>query len=215
MFRNLPLRISYRGELILRGEAVISYPDFEKINESLGEQEVRYKNPRNLCSGSVRQLDSAVTARRRVRFYAFTLVEAVSGEEAADTKQGNPDFHNSRLEQLRFLEKQGFETVETMAVTGQTVAEAVDTFEKRITGFDIPSDGLVLTLEDLEYARSLGRTAKFPKDSIAFKWADEISRTHLKYIETSDSSGHSANRQAYRTSEDHTADCSDSPTDTS
>ena len=192
-FQNLPSRIPFSGKLTLRGEAVIRYSDFEQINEEIAEEaaakglieDVRYKNPRNLCSGSVRQLDSAVTARRRVRFYAFTLVEAVSGEEAADTKQGNPDFHNSRLEQLRFLEKQGFETVETMAVTGQTVAEAVDTFEKRITGFDIPSDGLVLLIDDIAYGESLGTTAKFPRNAIAFKWADEQQETTLIEVEWS------------------------------
>ena len=196
-FQNLPSRIPFSGKLTLRGEAVIRYSDFEQINEEIAEEaaakglieDVRYKNPRNLCSGSVRQLDSAVTARRRVRFYAFTLVEAVAGGEAADVAaeagQVDPDFHNSRLEQLRFLEKQGFETVETVAVTGQTVAEAVDDFEKRIAGFDIPSDGLVLLIDDIAYGESLGTTAKFPRNAIAFKWADELQETTLTEVEWS------------------------------
>ena len=196
-FQNLPSRIPFSGKLTLRGEAVIRYSDFEQINEEIAEEaaakglieDVRYKNPRNLCSGSVRQLDSAVTARRRVRFYAFTLVEAVSGGEAADVAaeagQGDPDFHNSRLEQLRFLEKQGFETVETVAVTGQTVAEAVGAFEKKIAGFDIPSDGLVLLIDDIAYGESLGTTAKFPRNAIAFKWADERQETTLTEVEWS------------------------------
>ena len=196
-FQNLPSRIPFSGKLTLRGEAVIRYSDFEQINEEIAEEaaakglieDVRYKNPRNLCSGSVRQLDSAVTARRRVRFYAFTLVEAVASGEAADVAaeagQVDPDFHNSRLEQLRFLEKQGFETVETVAVTGQTVAEAVDDFEKRIAGFDIPSDGLVLLIDDIAYGESLGTTAKFPRNAIAFKWADELQETTLTEVEWS------------------------------
>lgn len=192
-FQNLPSRIPFSGKLTLRGEAVIRYSDFEQINEEIAEEaaakglieDVRYKNPRNLCSGSVRQLDSAVTARRRVRFYAFTLVEAVSGGDAADPGQGDPDFGNSRLEQLRFLEKQGFETVETIAVTGQTVTEAVEAFEKKITGFDIPSDGLVLLIDDIAYGESLGTTAKFPRNAIAFKWADEQQETTLTEVEWS------------------------------
>ena len=189
-FRNLPAVIPFRGKLTLRGEAVIRYSDFTQINEEIAAEaaargtleDVGYKNPRNLCSGSVRQLDSSVTAKRRVRFYAFTLVEA----SLTDPSQGQePDFCNSRLEQLRFLQAQGFETVETEIVTGATVSEAVERFAQKITGFDVPSDGLVLLLDDIAYGESLGRTAKFPRNAIAFKWADELQETTLTEVEWS------------------------------
>lgn len=189
-FRNLPAVIPFRGKLTLRGEAVIRYSDFTQINEEMAAEaaargtleDVGYKNPRNLCSGSVRQLDSSVTAKRRVRFYAFTLVEA----SLTDPSQGKePDFCNSRLEQLRFLQAQGFETVETEIVTGATVSEAVERFAQKITGFDVPSDGLVLLLDDIAYGESLGRTAKFPRNAIAFKWADELQETTLTEVEWS------------------------------
>ena len=195
-FRNIPAAIPFPGRLTLRGEAVIRYSDFAQINEEIAAEaaekgiaeEVRYKNPRNLCSGSVRQLDSAVTAKRRVRFYAFTLVEAAvpgaSGNDAAETSAA-PDFHNSRLEQLAFLRKQGFETVETAVVSGSTVEEEVGLFEEKIKGFDLPSDGLVLLLDDIAYGESLGRTAKFPRNAIAFKWADELQETRLLEVEWS------------------------------
>ena len=190
-FRNLPARIPFTGKLTLRGEAVIRYSDFEQINEEIAEEaaargvieDVRYKNPRNLCSGSVRQLDSAVTARRRVRFYAFSLVEADRQENGAEGT--GADFHNSRLEQLRFLEKQGFETVETVLVTGETVAKAVGDFEEKIAGYDIPSDGLGVLFDDIAYGESLGTTSKFPRNSIAFKWADEQQETTLTQVEWS------------------------------
>ncbi|MDO5131737.1 MAG: NAD-dependent DNA ligase LigA [Eubacteriales bacterium] len=185
-FKNIPAVIPFKGRLTLRGEAVIRYSDFAQINEEIAAEaaakgqleDVRYKNPRNLCSGSVRQLDSAVTSKRRVRFYAFTLVEAAEGEKA-------PDFRNSRLAQLRFLQAQGFETVETEVVGRNTVAEAVGRFEQKIAGFDIPSDGLVLVLDDIAYGESLGTTAKFPRNAIAFKWADEQQTTTLLEVEWS------------------------------
>lgn len=173
-FKNIPLNIAFKGELVLRGEAVITYSDFEKINEEIPEAEAKYKNPRNLCSGSVRQLNNEITAKRNVRFYAFTLVSA---EEV--------DFHNSREEQFRFLEKQGFEVVERKMVTPDTILSAISEFENKIPTYDVPSDGLVLTYEDIAYGKSLGRTAKFPRDAIAFKWADEIRETTLTEVEWS------------------------------
>lgn len=173
-FRNLPLQISFRGELILRGEAVITYSDFEQINSSIEEAAARYKNPRNLCSGSVRQLNNEITAARSVRFYAFSLVKA-----------DGLDFRNSRQEQLRFLGEQGFEVVEYYLVTEDNIQKTIDAFEKKVSSYDIPSDGLVLTLEDIAYGQSLGRTAKFPRHSIAFKWADELAETTLREIEWS------------------------------
>ena len=190
VFRNIPTVIPFRGKLTLRGEAVIRYSDFTQINEEIAAEaaargaleDVRYKNPRNLCSGSVRQLDSAVTAKRRVRFYAFTLVEAIAAESG---QEESPDFHNSRYEQLLFLQAQGFETVETKIVTGTEIPEAIGQFEEKIAGFDIPSDGLVLLLDDIAYGESLGRTAKFPRNSIAFKWADELQETTLTEVEWS------------------------------
>ena len=173
-FKNIPLNIAFKGELVLRGEAVITYSDFEKINEEIPEAEAKYKNPRNLCSGSVRQLNNEITAKRNVRFYAFTLVSAE-----------DVDFHNSREEQFRFLEKQGFEVVERKMVTPDTILSAISEFENKIPTYDVPSDGLVLTYEDIAYGKSLGRTAKFPRDAIAFKWADEIRETTLTEVEWS------------------------------
>ncbi len=173
VFRNLPLTIPYRGELILRGEAVITYSDFEKINSEIEDIQAKYKNPRNLCSGSVRQLDNQVTAGRNVRFYAFSLVRA------------EVDFHNARSEQFAFLAEQGFEVVEYRIVNPENILDNISYFEERIQTYDVPSDGLVLTYEDMAYGASLGRTAKFPRDAIAFKWADELRETTLREIEWS------------------------------
>ena len=176
VFKNIPLKISYQGELILRGEAIIGYKDFEKINEEIADIDARYKNPRNLCSGSVRQLNNEITAKRNVRFYAFTLVQA-----------DGVDFHNSREKQMDWLREQGFEVVEHVMVTRDQVEDAVAEFSRKIMDNDFPSDGLVLVYDDIAYGRSLGRTAKFPRDSYAFKWADEQVRTKLLEIEWSPS----------------------------
>ena len=176
VFRNLPLRIPFQGELILRGEAVIGYRDFEKINQEIADVDAKYKNPRNLCSGSVRQLNSEITAKRNVKFYAFTLVKA-EGE----------DFHNSRKAQMEWLKSQGFQVVEYRMVTKETVRRTVEEFAAGIADNDFPSDGLVLTYEDIAYGASLGRTSKFPRDSFAFKWADEVRETRLLEIEWSPS----------------------------
>ena len=173
-FVNLPLSIPFLGELILRGEAVITYADFERINREIEDGNARYKNPRNLCSGSVRQLDSRITAQRNVRFFAFSLVSA----------QG-ADFGNSREKQFLFLKEQGFETVEYRMVTAADVVEAVGWVEERIAQNPVPSDGLVLTYDDIAYGESLGTTAKFPRSSIAFKWADELAETTLREVEWS------------------------------
>lgn len=173
-FKNLPLQIAYQGELVLRGEAVISYSDFEKINQEIPDEADKYKNPRNLCSGSVRQLNNEITAGRNVQFYAFNLVKA-----------DGVDFQNSRMEQFAFLVRQGFQVVEHYLVETDTILDKIDFFEKKIEDYDIPSDGLVLVYEDIAYGRSLGRTAKFPRDSIAFKWADEIRETTLLEMEWS------------------------------
>ena len=173
-FVNVPLNISYQGELILRGEAIIRYSDFEKINEQIEDVDAKYKNPRNLCSGSVRQLNSEITAQRHVHFYAFSLVKA-----------DGVDFKNSRKEQFEWLKTQGFEVVEYHVVTKETLPEMVKMYSEAIAENDTPSDGLVLLYDDIAYGQSLGRTAKFPRDSIAFKWADEIQETKLLYIEWS------------------------------
>lgn len=183
VFQNIPLHIPFQGRLILRGEAVIRYSDFREINkatEDAGEGAI-YKNPRNLCSGSVRQLNSEITAKRRVHLYAFTLVEITEN----DSGSALPDFQNSREQQLLFLQQQGFETVPYVRVTENTILEAIARFEKEIVDFDIPSDGLVLLYDDIAYGQSLGRTAKFPRDSIAFKWADELQETELLQVEWS------------------------------
>jgi NAD-dependent DNA ligase len=179
-FVNLPLEIPFRGELVLRGEAVISYSDFQKINDEIEDADARYKNPRNLCSGSVRQLNNEITARRNVRFYAFALVDA------READSGDADIGADSVEaQFRFLEEQGFETVEHYLVTEENILDTVERFEKKIETYDIPSDGLVLVYDDIAYGRSLGRTAKFPRNSIAFKWADELRETRLLEIEWS------------------------------
>ena len=173
VFINIPVNISYKGSLVIRGEAVISYSDFNKLNEQIPEAEGKYKNPRNLCSGSVRQLNNKITAERNVRFYAFSLVKA------------DVDFKNSRIEQLNWLNSQGFSAVEFKKTTREDIEERVKWFEDHISGNDLPSDGLVLTYDDIGYGSSLGSTAKFPRDSIAFKWRDEIKETRLLEIEWS------------------------------
>lgn len=181
VFKNVPLRIAYKGELILRGEAVIRYSDFEKINASIPEADAKYKNPRNLCSGSVRQLDSSVTAKRSVYLYAFALISM--SEPAPD----RPDGFAYRHEQLDYLASLGFDVVERSLVTAEDVAAEVERYSQRIASNDFPSDGLVLIYDDIAYGQSLGRTAKFPRDGIAFKWADEEAETTLTEIEWSPS----------------------------
>lgn len=176
VFKNVPLTIPYQGELVLRGEAVISYKDFEKINEEIGDADAKYKNPRNLCGGSVRQLNNEITAKRNVRFYAFTLVRAEG-----------VDFKNSRLYQMQWLQQQGFDVVENHPVTADTIEKEVAWFAEHINKNEVPSDGLVLVYDDIAYGQSLGTTAKFPRDSFAFKWADEIRETTLTEIEWSPS----------------------------
>ena len=172
-FENLPLAIDFKGELVLRGEAVISYADFEKINDEITDEGAKYKNPRNLCSGSVRQLNNEITAQRHVQFFAFSLVSADGVE------------FKTRNEQFDWLAERGFQVVEHVSVNAKTISDAVSTFEAKIADNPVPSDGLVLSYNDIEYGRSLGETAKFPRDSIAFKWQDEIKETTLREIEWS------------------------------
>ena len=176
VFKNIPLRIPYKGQLVLRGEAIITYSEFERINETIGDADAKYKNPRNLCSGSVRQLNNEITAKRNVRFYAFALVSAQ-----------DVDFSNSREQQFIWLKKQGFEVVEYKLVTSESLDEAMDYFSKTIVNNDFPSDGLVVTYDDIAYGESLGSTAKFPRNSFAFKWADEMRETRLVDMEWSPS----------------------------
>lgn len=175
-FRNLPLQISYPGRMVLRGEAVIRYSDFDRINRELPEAEAKYKNPRNLCSGSVRQLDPSITASRSVNLFVFSLVQAE-----------DVDFHNSNEEKLRWLSGLGFDVVPYRMVTGDDVEEAVQKYAREIEGFDIPSDGLVLLMDDIAYGERLGVTSKFPRNAIAFKWKDELAQTKLIEVEWSPS----------------------------
>jgi len=175
-FQNLPLYIPYKGRLVLRGEAVIGYDEFEEINSKIEEEDAKYKNPRNLCSGSVRQLNSEITAKRNVKFYAFSLVQAENIED-----------ENTRHVQLNWLHEQGFDTVEFYVVTEENVEERIQYFAQAISSYNIPSDGLVLSYDDIAYGISLGSTAKFPRDSIAFKWRDEQKETTLLEIEWSPS----------------------------
>lgn len=172
-FKNIPLEIPNKGRLVIRGEAIIKYSDFDEVNKNIIDDESKYKNPRNLCSGSVRQLNSEVTAQRNVNFIAFALIEV----EGFDT--------NSMNEQLDYLDSLGFETVERKIVNASNMKEAVDYFAEKIKAYDYPSDGLVLFYDDIAYGLSLGTTAKFPRNGIAFKWQDEIADTKLKYIEWS------------------------------
>lgn len=174
VFKNLPVNITYQGKLVIRGEAVITYSDFEKINSMIPEAEAKYKNPRNLCSGSVRQLNNKVTAQRNVNFVAFSLVSAE-----------NEDYNNSRKEQFEWLRNQGFDVVEYKEVEAHNLADTVKWFEHRIIENDFPSDGLVITYDDIAYGISLGTTAKFPRNSMAFKWTDETADTILREIEWS------------------------------
>lgn len=176
VFKNIPLKISFKGRLVLRGEAIITYSDFQKINETIGDADAKYKNPRNLCSGSVRQLNNEITAKRNVRFYAFSLVSAEG-----------VDFRNSREVQFRWLNEQGFEVVEYRKVTAETLDEAMDYFAEAVTTNDFPSDGLVALYDDIAHGESLGTTAKFPRNAMAFKWADEMRDTRLLEIEWSPS----------------------------
>lgn len=175
-FANLPLQISYKGTLVLRGEAIITYSDFEKINNEIADVDAKYKNPRNLCSGSVRQLNNEITAKRHVRFYAFSLVQA-----------DGVDFNNSNEQKMLWLKDQGFEIVEYKMVTKDTLEEAIQYFSQQIVHNDFPSDGLVALYDDIQYGESLGTTAKFPRNAYAFKWADEMRETHLLEIEWSPS----------------------------
>ena len=174
VFANVPVNVPYRGRLVLRGEAIITYSEFRRINSQIGDADAKYKNPRNLCSGSVRQLDPAVTRSRNVRFIAFSLVEAE-----------NVDFGGTRSGQLEWIASQGFDVVEYRHVDKTNLPETIDRFEEQVKTNDFPSDGLVLIYDDIEYGRSLGTTAKFPRDSIAFKWEDQQEETVLRKIEWS------------------------------
>lgn len=174
VFKNVPVTIPFKGKLVLRGEAIITYSDFERINEQIPEADAKYKNPRNLCSGSVRQLNNEITAQRNVHFFAFTLVSAQ-----------NVDFDNSRQRQFEWLKDQGFSVVEYKMVTKDTILDTIEWFEKTIVTNDFPSDGLVILYDDIAYGDSLGRTAKFPRNAMAFKWTDETAETILREIEWS------------------------------
>jgi len=176
VFKNIPLSIAHKESVILRGEAIISYKDFEKINEEIEDIEAKYKNPRNLCSGSVRQLNNEVTAKRHVRFYAFSLVKAEGVE-----------FQDSRQKQMEWMESQGFDVVDYKIVTEENLETVIEEFSHTVMNHDTPTDGLVIIYDDIAYGTSLGNTSKFPRDAMAFKWADEVKETHLLEIEWSPS----------------------------
>ena len=187
-FRNLPLRIPFKGRLVLRGEALIRYSDFAKINEEIPEEGAKYKNPRNLCSGSVRQLDPKITWERRVYFFPFTLVSVEEGEDGSSREGGVlPDFHNSHEAEFEFLERQGFQVVGRRAVNKEELPGAVSDFSEQVKKNDFPSDGLVLLMDDISHGKSLGTTAKFPRNALAFKWEDEEEKTILREVEWSPS----------------------------
>ncbi|MBQ0079329.1 MAG: NAD-dependent DNA ligase LigA [Eubacterium sp.] len=169
VFDNIPLTIPKKDTLVVRGEAVITYEDFEKINETIGDADAKYKNPRNLCAGTVRQLNNEITASRHVRFYAFSVASGID-----DVK-----FRHEQLEKLAEL---GFETVDFAKVDASTIIDEIGNYSVKVADYVLPSDGLVLIYDDIEYGRSLGRTAKFPRDSMAFKWRDELKETTLREI---------------------------------
>ena len=177
-FVNIPGAISYKGKLTIRGEAIITYSDFEKINASIVDADAKYKNPRNLCSGSVRQLSSKVTAERSVRFYAFSMVEP-EDKELLDSFDLD-SFENSFEKRFEYLKSLGFDVVEYREVSAETLPEMVQWFSSKIPSNDFPTDGLVLSFDDTAYGKSLGTTAKFPRDAIAFKWRDEEAETTLR-----------------------------------
>ena len=177
-FINVPARIPFTGELVLRGEAVISYRDFERINEEIPETEAKYKNPRNLCAGSVRQLSSEITAKRSVRFMAFALVSA----SAAASDEAQPDFENSRQKQFEWLKGQGFSVVPYRVTDASGLPGCVQAFSEEVESYELPSDGLVLLMDDIAYGESLGATAKFPRNAMAFKWKDETQQTILRDV---------------------------------
>ena len=179
VFDNIPLTIPEKGTVVVRGEAVISYEEFEKINEAICDAEAKYKNPRNLCSGTVRQLNTEITAQRHVKFYGFSLAEGGNMQSADGAESQGFTY---RHEQIEWMKVQGFETVDNVRVTAETIEDAVADFEKKIENFELPSDGLVLIYDDIAYGVSLGTTAKFPRDSIAFKWRDEIRETKLQEV---------------------------------
>lgn len=174
VFKNVPVTIPYKGKLVLRGEAIITYSDFNRINEEIPEMDAKYKNPRNLCSGSVRQLNNKITKERNVNFFAFALVSAE-----------NTDFRNSREYQFEWLKGQGFDVVEYKVVNKDNILDTIEWFEKTIVNNDFPSDGLVILYDDIAYGEALGRTAKFPRNAMAFKWTDETADTILRQIEWS------------------------------
>ena len=174
VFKNVPVTIPYKGKLVLRGEAIITYSDFNRINEELPEMDAKYKNPRNLCSGSVRQLNNKITKERNVNFFAFALVSAE-----------DVDFKNSRKCQFEWLKSQGFDVVEYKVVDKDNIIDTIGWFEIAISDNDFPSDGLVIIYDDIAYGESLGRTAKFPRNAMAFKWTDETADTVLRQIEWS------------------------------
>lgn len=183
-FKNIPLKISYNGELVIRGEAVIGYKDFEEINRKITDTDAKYKNPRNLCSGAVRQLNSAVTAERSVNFFTFALI---SMKDVTDDEKESviSDGFSTRKEQMEYLTKLGFDTVSYRMVTQANILDEIRSFSEKIAGNEFPSDGLVLCYNDIAYGQSLGKTSKFPRDSIAFKWADEVRETKLLRVEWS------------------------------
>ena len=174
VYKNIPVKIPYKGELVLRGESIITYSEFERINAEIEDVSAKYKNPRNLCSGSVRQLNNKITAERNVLFYVYSLISVGEDMQFA-----------TRSEQLEWMKSLGFTCVENKLVTADTIHEAVAYFADRVAKNDFPSDGLVLCFDDIAYSKSLGRTAKFPRDSIAFKWKDETAKTKLVEIEWS------------------------------
>ena len=175
-FQNIPLKIEFKGELILRGEAIIKYSDFKRINDAIEDATAKYKNPRNLCSGSVRQLNPAITKSRMVYCNIFNVVKA-----------DGVDFENSKAKQFEWVKNEGFDVVEYKFTDSKSIAEDIAEFESKIESNDIPSDGLVLLLDDIALGERLGSTSKFPRNAMAFKWSDERQITKLKYIEWSPS----------------------------
>jgi len=177
IFENIPLHIDYKGHLETEGEAIITYDDFEKINNNLPEDE-RYKNPRNLVSGSVRQLDSNIAAQRHIKFIVWKVPEIEDGI--------NSD--NAFLFRLIFAKDLGFDIVPFYSYSNNTSDKENCEYlienlkeQSKIKGY--PIDGLVMTYNDISYGESLGKTGHHPKHSIAYKFYDDVYPTRLLDVE--------------------------------
>ncbi len=173
--KGFPLKIKYKGHLVVRGEAVISYSDFALINDTIEDDDEKYANPRNLASGTLSLDDAEKVKERRVRFHAFTLVHL-------------EDNIVSWGERMEFLEKEGFMVVDREKTDAAGIADVVERWTKRVENgeMDLPVDGLVICYDDTDYAASGSVTGHHAaKAGYAFKWQDVSAFSELLYVEWS------------------------------